>query len=159
MLKPETHQQTFILRHSRQPYIAFALPLLLVTGIGVAASAKTGQWMSLWYLVAIWGFFLPWSFFLSRYRVCWSHRAITQKAAGGSDVTIDLGTITKVKLETSDSATLLSFRRPFRRISIYNNDKKFIDVSLKHFLAEDIRRLMRFVHEQRPDLTLPKNWL
>jgi hypothetical protein len=49
-----------------------------------------------------------------------------------------------------------------RRIAIYgdgSNGHKWIDVSLKHFAAEDIRRLMRAIHEQRPDLSMPKNWI
>jgi hypothetical protein len=159
VLKPRASQQTLVLRHSLRPYVAFALPLLVVTGIGAIASAKSGQWTSLWYVVVVWVFFLLWSFFLTRYQIAWNHEAITQKAAGGPGVTIDIGAITKVRLETSGAATLLSFRRPFRRISIYANDHKFIDVSLIHFLAEDIHALMRFVHEQRPDIALPKNWL
>jgi hypothetical protein len=53
-------------------------------------------------------------------------------------------------------------RRPFRRIAVYaqhGSSTKFIDVSLKHFAADDIRKLMRVIHEQRPDLVLPKNWV
>jgi hypothetical protein len=159
VLKTNTDEQGCALQHSVQPYVAFALPLLVVTIVGVVASAKSGQWASLWYLAAVWSFFLPWSFLLSRYQITWNQGEITQRAAGGRDVTIDIEDITRVKLEASDAATLLSFRRPFRRISIYSSDGKFIDVSLKHFVAQDIRRLMRFIHEQRADLTLPKNWL
>jgi hypothetical protein len=52
--------------------------------------------------------------------------------------------------------------RPFRRIAIYAGDPrgtgKFIDVSLKHFAADDVRKLMRIVHDRRSDLILPKNW-
>jgi len=53
-------------------------------------------------------------------------------------------------------------RRPFRRITIYAEGAeitKFIDVSLKHFVAEDIRKLMRKIHDNRPDLSLPKKWI
>jgi hypothetical protein len=53
-------------------------------------------------------------------------------------------------------------RRPSRRIAIYANaaeGHKWIDVSLKHFADDDIRRLMRAIREYRPDLSIPKNWL
>jgi hypothetical protein len=56
----------------------------------------------------------------------------------------------------------VSLRRPFRRLAIYSehgSSIKFIDVSLKHFAADDVRKLMRVIHEQRPDLVLPKNWV
>jgi len=32
---------------------------------------------------------------------------------------------------------------------------KYIDVSLKHFVAADITKLMAAIHNQRPDLSLP----
>jgi len=38
-------------------------------------------------------------------------------------------------------------------------ESKFIDVSLKHFAADDIRKLMRAIHQERPDLVLPKHWI
>ena len=41
----------------------------------------------------------------------------------------------------------------------YGRDNQFIDVSLKHFVNEDIRKLMHLIHERRPDLSLPKNWI
>jgi hypothetical protein len=57
--------------------------------------------------------------------------------------------------EKSDLATMLSFRRPTRRITIYGKDQQHLDVSLKHFVMADIRRLMQEIKKERPDLTLP----
>jgi hypothetical protein len=78
------------------------------------------------------------------------------------EVSINANEITRVALETSDTQTLLSLRRPFRRIAIYAsspNQSKMIDVSLKHFAPHDIRRLMQAIHDRRPDLSIPKNWI
>jgi vacuolar-type H+-ATPase subunit C/Vma6 len=75
------------------------------------------------------------------------------------DVILSMSEINQVRLEAELS---LAMRRPFRRIAIYSHhskSKKFIDVSLKHFAAEDIRELMRAIHGQRPDLVLPKHWI
>jgi hypothetical protein len=52
--------------------------------------------------------------------------------------------------------------RPFRRICINAGPKgarKTIDVSLKHFWQKDIRLLMTIIHQARPDVDMPKNWL
>ena len=57
---------------------------------------------------------------------------------------------------------LATFSRPMRRIVIYAKHAdggKFIDVSLKHFVAADVRRLMKLIHERRPDLAVPVKWL
>lgn len=70
--------------------------------------------------------------------------------------------ITRITWETSKPAEWLAASRPFRRIVIYGkrlHEDVFIDVSLKHFAADDVRELMRVVRGRRPDLTLPKHWL
>jgi hypothetical protein len=97
------------------------------------------------------------------YRIFWRDGAILQKASGGPDVSIRPDEITSVEQETSDVGTALAMRRPFRRIVIYaenpRGEGKYIDVSLKHFLADDVRKLMRAIHARRPDLALPKHWM
>jgi hypothetical protein len=88
----------------------------------------------------------------------------------GTDLVDDAGTLTKIKAneitnvvqETSDLQTLATFSTPMRRIAIYARHAdggKFIDVSLKHFVAADVRRLMKAIHDRRPDLEIPKGWL
>jgi hypothetical protein len=109
-----------------------------------------------------WLLFLPYIFITTRYRIELRDGTIFQKAAGIADVSIKLSDVTFVRLETSDAQTLLSMRRPFRRITIYakgGERTKFIDVSLKHFAADDIRQLMRAIHDGRPDLALSKHWI
>jgi hypothetical protein len=32
-------------------------------------------------------------------------------------------------------------------------------VSLKHFNLADVRKLMKIIHERRPDLDMPKSWI
>jgi len=98
----------------------------------------------------------------TRYRIFWRDGAVIQNASGMPEVSINANEITRVALETSDTQTLLSLRRPFRRIAIYAsspNQSKMIDVSLKHFAPHDIRRLMQAIHDRRPDLSIPKNWI
>ncbi len=74
----------------------------------------------------------------------------------------DATTIKWIEQETSDLQTLLSMSRPFRRITIYGNTHegmKVIDVSLKHFNLDDVRKLMKVIHDHRPDLPMPQNWV
>jgi hypothetical protein len=97
-----------------------------------------------------------------RYRIFWDNGEIVQKAVAGNLTKIETGEITDVVQETSDIQTLLTFSRPMRRIVIYARyaDRgKHIDVSLKHFVATDIRKLMKAIHDRRPDLELPEQWL
>ena len=79
------------------------------------------------------------------------------------DVVIPVNEITSIKkgasferLKSSQGIT----RRVFRRIAIYQEKSdgtvKFVDVSLKHFIPEDIKKLMTLIHEKRPDLEIPK---
>jgi hypothetical protein len=49
-----------------------------------------------------------------------------------------------------------------RRIVIYAEGAevtKFIDVSLKHFVAKHIRKIMRAIHDKRSGLSLPEKWI
>ena len=74
-----------------------------------------------------------------------------------SERRVDRSDIASVRMEVD-----VSPGRPFRRIALYSHAPKsgqFIDISLKHFAAEDIRALMRSIHQQRPDLTLPQHWV
>jgi len=98
----------------------------------------------------------------ARYRVSWKAGAVAQQASGMRDVVIKADQIDRVALESArdDIGAAIQMRRPFRRIAIYRqgNSGDFIDVSLRHFAANDIRRLMRAIQSARPDLTLPEHW-
>jgi hypothetical protein len=110
----------------------------------------------------MWLLFAPLVYIGLKYKIYWGTDNICQEASGGPRVCIEYGEITRIALETSSPGELLSASRPFRRIAIYgaspSGADKFIDVSLKHFVAGDFRELMHAIHDHRPDLTLPKHW-
>ena len=90
------------------------------------------------------------------------NRVIWQRAFGRRRVSIAIRDITSVGQETSDTKTLVAMNRPFRRITIQGSTTGVattIDVSTKHFVAEDIRRLMHAIQQARPNLLLPQKWL
>jgi hypothetical protein len=54
---------------------------------------------------------------------------------------------------------LAAMNRPFRRIAIQGSVAGVpttIDVSTKHFVGADIRRLVHSIQEARPDLAVPQ---
>jgi hypothetical protein len=76
--------------------------------------------------------------------------------------TISAAEFTNVKQETSDVVTLLSFEDRSAAFTIYAEmatEIKRIDVSLKYFVADDVRKLMYVIHDKRPNLDLIGNWL
>lgn len=151
------------LRRSIGPYAGFIIILAGVTGLLMFVSLKTGDWTPFGTALLGWLFLLVIIYVGTRYRIFWCDGEIVQKASGRADVSIRVEEITRVEQETSGVRTLVAFRRPVRRIVIYaekpHGEGKFIDVSLKHFVANDIRELMRAIHAHRPDLTLPKHWM
>ncbi len=152
---------SFALRRSFRPYwgLVIIFSILSVYGLYYTFTSHDLFGLSIffgWIFVA----FNTW--FGMRYRIFWDDGEIIQKAVAGNLTKIKTDEITDVIQETSDLQTLATFSRPMRRIVIYARHAeggKFIDVSLKHFVADDIRKLMRAIHERRPDLTLPKHWL
>jgi hypothetical protein len=127
----------------------------------IVTAFEQHDWAPIGAAVFGWLLFIPIVYIGTRYQILWRDGALIQKASGMQDVLIRPNEITRIALETSDLQTLMSFRRPFRRIAIYArgaDGSKWVDVSLKHFAADDIRKLMRAIHERRPDLSMPKNW-
>jgi hypothetical protein len=163
MLADEQSTQCFVLRYSAAPYLAFAFPLMLVTALGGVASFTARTFSFFGYFLVPWAFYATWVLLLRRYVVSFTPKKIFRRAAGLQPISIDIDAIRSVRLETRGADELLSIRRPFRRISIYagksGDGSDFIDVSLKHFVAADIRLLMRAIHTRRPDLPLPRQWL
>jgi len=87
---------------------------------------------------------------------------IWQRAFGKRRVSWAMTDITSIGNEKSDARTLAAMNRPFRRIAIQGSTAGApvtIDVSTKHFVTQDIQRLMHTIQEARPDLTVPKKWL
>jgi hypothetical protein len=152
-----------MLRRDAAPYLIFGAFFVLATLVGLYASVRTADWTFMKYYALIWLLYFPWMFIVSRYRIFWRDGVIIQKASGMADVSIRVEEIARIRQETSNVGTLVRLRRPFRRITIYAEERdggsKFIDVSLKHFVADDVRKLMRAIHSRRPDLELPKHWV
>lgn len=153
----------FALRRGVGPYVGFVVILSVTTVLMLYVSLKTRDWTPLETMPVGWFFIAVLVYIGTRYRIFWRDGEVVQKASGGADVSIKTDEITHIEQETSDVGTALAMRRPFRRIVIYaenpHGEGKFIDVSLKHFVADDVRKLMRAIHERRPDLTLPKHWM
>jgi hypothetical protein len=151
--------ESFALRRSGGPYIGLATILVGVTGLMIFASLETNDWAPIASMSVGWFFFGVVIYIGTRYRVFWRGGTVVRKASGMASVSIRIDEITRIVQETSDARTWRSFRRPFRRITIYADKRldegRSIDVSLKHFLADDVRRLMRAIRDQRPDLKLP----
>jgi hypothetical protein len=150
----------FSLKHSSGPYLMVATILLMTMAGTFVVSIRTGQWQlfgaSLFGVVV----FAPWVLINNRYRISWHDNEITQKATGLPNVSIRVSEITAVTRETSNVSTLVRMRRPQSRIVIHakhHGGSKSIDVSLKHFVAGDIGKLIRAIREQRPDLAIPKD--
>jgi hypothetical protein len=153
---------TLVLRHSIVPYRtlgAFFLAMLVWAFVASYRSAKWGAFESALLVSAVYSL----QIFLGLwYQVGLSDGVIWQRAFGKRRVSIAIRDISSVGQETSDAKTLATMNRPFRRITIRGStagESSSVDVSTKHFVAADIRRLMHIIQESRPDLSLPRQWL
>src|SRR5216684_1115817 len=155
--------ENFKLRRTFQPYAAEFLIFCSITGLLIFdyfRSLHDASWIIL--IVLLWAIGIATQYPNARYRIFWENGKIKQIAVYGPPTVIEPSEIRRIMQERSDLQTLLAMRRPSQRIAIYAlgpSGHKWIDVSLKHFAAEDIRRLMRAIHEHRPDLSIPKNWI
>lgn len=150
------------MRRSVQPYAAFGLILVALTALMGFIWIKTRDAGALEWLPIGWLFLGAIVFLGSRYRISFLDGVIVQRAFGAGQVRISTDEITKIQQETSNLGTLVRLNRPFRRITIYGGQHRgkvdYIDVSLKHFVREDVRRLMDAIKRHRPDLTTPTQW-
>lgn len=87
------------------------------------------------------------------YTITWNGASIIQTAFGLHRITIEPSAITAIRSESSNIGTLVRANRPSNRIAIYAGENRFIDISLKHFQFDDIRKLVGILHELRPDLS------
>ena len=152
----------FALRRTIQPYIALLIIWIGITFLWIFVTFKTHDLSGLILIALLWAIGVWGQYGNTRYRIFWESDAIRQIAANKNITTIKTSEITRIVQEQSDLQTLFSYTRPSRRIAIYSdgsNGHKWIDVSLKHFAADDIRRLMQAIRERRPDLSIPKDWL
>jgi hypothetical protein len=149
------------LRRTVSPYIGQIIILSFVTFFILFISFKMHEYKLLLITPVIWILFIPLIYFGLKYQIFWNDEELFQRVSGQSDVYIKYTEISKVASETSKPNELITAGRPFRRIVIYAGNaqvgSRFIDVSLKHFVMNDVRSLMRVIHEHRPDLVLPKH--
>lgn len=157
-MRPELDSGWKALRRTAVPYVGTVVILAAVSLFGAFVAIEHRQWQIFGALALLWLLYLPTVYIGTRYRILWGEDRIRQIASGGPDIIILMNEIDLVRLEVDVAAG-----RPFRRIAIYKGSAtssgSFIDVSLKHFLAEDIRTLMQAIHRQCPRLEMPTHWL
>jgi hypothetical protein len=155
-------EETFALRRSVQPYVTLGA---IFGGVAIWAlvlayrKLDRGTAESAVLLLA---FYAAYVFLGMRYRISLRDNTITQRAFGKRNVSISIRDISSVGTEVSDAKTFVQMNRPMRRIviaSVRDGHATTIDVSMKHFLMADIRKLMRIIHSARPDLNVPNKWL
>ncbi len=160
--------QSFSLRRSLQPYVGLGIIGLILLIFTAWVGISKNDWGAFWSILVLFGiFYTIFVIFGMSYRIFYSDNVVSMKPASffsnPSLVTkISVAKITSVEQETSNVQTLAKMSRPFRRISIYGSTSegmKKIDVSLKHFNLDDIRKLMKIIHDLRPDLAMPKDWI
>jgi hypothetical protein len=153
---------TFALRRTIQPYAALLI-IWVVISLGILFAAfKSRDLSGLLAIIVLWALGIWSQYPNTRYQIVWHNEGIKQTDSTNRVTTIKVTDIKEIVQERSDLQTLLAMRRPSRRIAIYadaSDGRKWIDVSLKHFAADDVRRLMRAIHERRPDLSIPKCWI
>ena len=160
-------RQGFELHRSMQPYMGMMVIFLAVTIFGLWPFNHKPDGGSVWSLLLIWLLFGGAILMARTYRISLKDGVIVQRGLGVKPISIPVTQIQHIKLEVSLLASRKSksfffvVDRPFRRIVITpkSDHDNYIDVSLKHFAAEDIRGLMRKIREQRPDLSFPQNWI
>jgi hypothetical protein len=151
----------FVLRHSIVPYRTLGAFFLLLAFWGLYVSWKSGKWGTFESSLLICGIYSLQVLMGLWYRIWFEDDVIHQRAFRMPRVSIGFPEITSVGHEVSDAKQLAQMNRPFRRISIQSHRdgvNKIIDVSLKHFVEADIRRLMIYIHQARPELPVPKGW-
>lgn len=153
---------TFILRHSIVPYRTLGAFFLAILVWAFVASYRSEKWGTLESAALLSGIYLLYVSIGLWYQVGICDGVIWQRSFGRRRVWLRITDINAVGRETSDAKTLVAMNRPFDRIAIQgmaDDERVTVDVSTKHFVAGDIRRLMRVIHEARPDLAVPRNWL
>jgi hypothetical protein len=156
--------ECFELRHSVGPYV-FVFGVLCFAGLlTVDVGFTMGEWGGVYLLIIpIAIYVLKIYFYDLKYSISVKDRAITMCVATWfrtplAITTIRIADITSIKTETDDLTKAISSTRASRRIAIYDEhmeNVKFIDISLKHFVLQDIRKLMEVIKAERADLIVP----
>jgi hypothetical protein len=150
---------TSFLRRTVTPYVGQSGIIAGVTMLLAYVALKKTQWDLLWIAALIWVLFTSYVFFFGmKYQISWDQKGLTMSASGGPQRSIQFDEITEIRYETANRDEFLSQARPFRRVVIVGlprSPNSRIDISLRHFLAQDIDRLIMVIREKRPDLTVP----
>ena len=140
------------------PYIGQVAILVLVTIFCIAVAFSKGVWQLAVAPLICWLLYAVVVFISAQYTVFWTGDSVRRKASGGPDVVIKIRDIAKVARETASAGQMLAQSAPFRRITITDRSGKQIYVSLRHVRLDDIRSLMRWIGECRPDLEIPQTF-
>jgi hypothetical protein len=157
-----TSTKEFALTRSIYPYSAYIVICIGLICLGIFDWLKIHDPGAFEVALLVSAGFLAASYGDTRYRIFWRDGEIKQISANKYVTTIRASEITRIGQERSDLRARLAVRRPADRIAIYaghGSEERHIDVSLRHFVASDIRQLLHAIHDKRPDLTLPKGWL
>jgi hypothetical protein len=156
----------FSLRHSRRPFIVFGIPFVavafLVLAFRISRPAQSPAIEVIFELAALALFYVWITSFFWRYRVRFDGDSITECAVGLAPITIALSNIRAVSCESSPGISGVVAGRPTSRITLHMavplGVRPYIDISLRHFIREDIARLMCAIQSARPDLEIPRPW-
>src|SRR6266853_4865918 len=109
----------FALTRSIQPYVGYVVIFGAITLLAIFTSIKTRDLTPIGMIVFCWILGIATRYGDTRYRIFWRHGVIEQVATNGAITTIRASDIVSAKLEQSDLATLVTFSRPSRRITVY----------------------------------------
>jgi hypothetical protein len=154
--------QKFALTRSIYPYSLYIILCVLIFVITFFAAIVSHDIGPILMAFVVTAFMAAMMYPDTRYRIYWEGNRIRQVSANGDETVIGTDDIIRVAQERSALESRLRFLRPADRITIYGKsegNEKYIDVSLRHFTAGDIKKLMHVIHDRHPDLTIPPKWL
>lgn len=153
--------KTLVLRHSSVPYRTLGMFFLILCLWGFWVSYRAGKWGLFESAILVSGIYSLQIAMGLWYRISLSDGVISERAFGKPRVSIAIGDITSVGQPAPDLKTVAAMNTPLRRVTINGRAAgipKAINVSTKHFVAEDVHLLMRAIQQVRPDLVLPPKW-
>jgi hypothetical protein len=151
----------FALTRSFYPYSLYAIVCIGVSLLGIFDWYKLNDLSFLIASLFLWVIVIATQYGNTRYRILWNDGEIKQISVNNIVTIISCSDISRIAQEKSSVESRISVRRPADRIAIYagrGSEEKYIDVSLRHFTSDDIRKLMRAIHAKRPDLAIPRHW-
>jgi hypothetical protein len=152
---------TFVLRHSIVPYRTLGTFFLAVMVWGFVASYRSGKWGTFESAALVAGIYSLQIALGLWYQIGIRKGIIWRRAFGKPRESLELSDITSVGNVTSDTKTMAALNKPLRSVVIRGyaqGSPVTIDVSTKHFVTQDLHRLMQIIQEARPEIAVPKKW-